>query len=82
MPRVDAVFGTSDPTAVAEVLTEGVATTLGVPVGAARFYEPGVGVVVGLELADGRAVVAKVRRGANGYADVTLPPNAKIDGRP
>jgi hypothetical protein len=63
MPRVvDAVFGTSDPTAVAEVLTEGVATTLEVPVVAARFYEPGVGVVVGLELADGRAVVAKVHR--------------------
>ena len=52
-PRVvDAVFGTSDPTAVAEVLTEGVATTLGVSVVAARFYEPGVGVVAGLELAD------------------------------
>jgi hypothetical protein len=63
MPRVvDAVFGTSDPTAVAEVLTEGVATALGVRVVAARFYEPGVGVVVGLELADGRAVVAKVHR--------------------
>jgi hypothetical protein len=29
---------------------------------AARFYEPGVGAVAGLELADGRAVVAKVHR--------------------
>jgi hypothetical protein len=62
-PRVvDAVFGTDDPAAVAEVLTERVATALGVPVVAARFYDPGVGVVAGLELADGRAVVAKVHR--------------------
>jgi hypothetical protein len=63
MPRVvEAIFGTNDPVAVAEALTKGVAATLAVPVVAARFYEPGVGVVAGLELADGRAVVAKVHR--------------------
>lgn len=32
------------------------------PVVAARFYQPGIGVVVGLDLADGRAVVAKAHR--------------------
>jgi hypothetical protein len=45
-----------------EALAEAVAATLGVPVVAAQFYEPGVGGVVGLDLADGRAVVAKVHR--------------------
>jgi hypothetical protein len=63
MPRVvEAIFGTNDPVSVAEALSEAVAATLAAPVVAAQFYEPGVGVVVGLELADGRAVVAKVHR--------------------
>jgi Phosphotransferase enzyme family len=63
MPRVvEAIFGTNDPVSVADALTEAVAATFAVPVVAARFYEPGVGVVVVLELADGRAVVAKVHR--------------------
>ena len=63
MPRVvDAVFGTSDPRAVAEVLVAAVAAAVAVPVVAARFYEPGVGVVAGFDLADGRSVVAKVHR--------------------
>jgi hypothetical protein len=63
IPRVvEAIFGTNDPVSVAAALAEAVADTLGVPVVAARFYEPGVGVVAGLELADGRAVVAKVHR--------------------
>jgi hypothetical protein len=63
MPRVvEAIFGTHDPVSVAAELTEAVAATLAVPVVAARFYEPGVGVVVGLGMADGRAVVAKVHR--------------------
>jgi hypothetical protein len=63
MPRVvEAVFGTNDPVSAAEALAEAVAATLGVPVAAARFYEPGVGIVAGLDLADGRAVVAKVHR--------------------
>jgi hypothetical protein len=63
MPRVvEAIFTTNDPVSVAEALTEAVAATLAVPVAAAQFYEPGVGVVVGLDLADGRAVVAKVDR--------------------
>jgi len=62
-PRVvEAIFGTNDPLTVGKALTEGVAASLGVPVVAARFYEPGVGVVAGLELADGRVVVAKVHR--------------------
>jgi hypothetical protein len=59
---VEAVLGTNDPAAVAGVLTDAVAGALGVPVVAARFYEPGVGIVAGVELADGRAVVAKVHR--------------------
>lgn len=63
MPRVvEAVLGTTDAATVAETLTESVASALSVPVVGARFYEPGVGVVAGLELADGRAVVAKVHR--------------------
>jgi len=63
MPRVvEAIFGTNDPVSMAEALTEAVAATLAAPVIAAQFYEPRVGVVVGLELADGRAVVAKVHR--------------------
>lgn len=63
MPRaVEAIFGTNDPVSVAEELTEAVAATLAVPVVDAEFYEPGVGIVVGLDLADGRAVVAKVHR--------------------
>lgn len=63
MPRVvEAIFGTNDPVSVADKLAEAVAATLAVEVVAAQFYEPGVGVVVGLELADGRAVVAKVHR--------------------
>jgi hypothetical protein len=61
-PVVEAIFGTTDPGSVAEQLTEAVTAALAVPVGAPSFYEPGVGVVVGLELADGRAVVAKVHR--------------------
>jgi hypothetical protein len=63
MPRVvEAILGTTDPVSVSEALTDAVAAALAVPVVAARFYEPGVGIVVGLELADGRAVVAKVHR--------------------
>jgi hypothetical protein len=61
---VEAVFGTDDPRSVAEALVERVAGVLGVPVVGARFYEPGLGVVVGLDLADGRPVVAKVHRAA------------------
>jgi hypothetical protein len=63
-PVVEAIFPTTDPLLVARELIEAVAGVLDVPVAAARFYEPGVGVVVGLEVADGRAVVAKVHRPA------------------
>jgi hypothetical protein len=63
LPRsVEAIFGTEDPVLLAEQLSEAVAAAVGVPVLGARFYEPGVGVVTGLDLADGRAVVAKVHR--------------------
>lgn len=66
MPSVvAAIFGTSDPDDVACALTEAVTAALGVPVAEPRFYEPGVGVVVGLDLADGRSVVAKVHRPAH-----------------
>jgi hypothetical protein len=57
---VAAIFGTTDATSVARALTGAVVTSLAVPVVGVRFYEPGVGVVVGVELADGRSVVAKV----------------------
>jgi hypothetical protein len=63
MPQVvEAVLGTNDPGAVAAALTQGVAAALGAPVVTALFYEPGVGIVAGLGLPDGRAVVAKVHR--------------------
>jgi hypothetical protein len=59
---VEAVLGTNDPASVAEALAQAVAAALAVPVTAAKFYEPGVGIVAGFELGDGRAVVAKVHR--------------------
>jgi hypothetical protein len=63
MPRVvEAVFGTSDPISVARQLVEAVEATVGSAVAGVRFYEPGVGVVAGVDLDDGRAVVAKVHR--------------------
>jgi hypothetical protein len=61
-PVVEAILGTNDPMSVAEALNAAVAAALAVPVVAARFYEPGVGVVAGLDVADGRAVVAKLDR--------------------
>lgn len=65
MPRaVSDILGTNDPIAVADALTRAVTEVLHVSVARARFYEPGVGIVAGLELADGRVVVAKVHRAA------------------
>jgi hypothetical protein len=66
------IFGTDDPVSVAEAITDAVAAALAIPVAGALFYEPGVGIVVGLELRNGQAVVAKVHR-----ADV-LPVEAHI----
>lgn len=57
-----AVLGTGEAGPVAAALVEAVAAAVGVEVVGARFYRPGVGIVVGLDLADGRAVVAKVHR--------------------
>ena len=57
-----AVLGTGDAAGVAEAISDAVAAALAVPVTGASFYEHGVGIVAGLELADGRAVVAKVHR--------------------
>ncbi len=59
---VEAVLGTTDPEHVATTLAAAVEGAMGEPVIGARFYESGVGIVAGLELADGRAVVAKVHR--------------------
>lgn len=59
---VESVLGTTDPGVAAEILASAVAGALGVHVADALFYEPGVGIVAGVELADGRAVVAKVHR--------------------
>ena len=61
-PVVASILGTSDPVVTAEVVAREVSSAMGVDVVGARFYEPGVGIVVGLDLADGRAVVAKVHR--------------------
>ena len=57
-----AVLGTDDAASVAGLLAAAVADAVGVRVTGARFYRPGVGRVAGLELDDGRAVVAKVHR--------------------
>lgn len=54
----DEIFGTHDPRLVAEQL----ATLFDEPVARTVFYEVSVGVVAGLELADGRRVVVKVHR--------------------
>ncbi len=61
-PVVASILGTSDPVRVAEALTSAVSGALGVAVTGAHFYEPGVGIVAGLQLEDGRGVVAKVHR--------------------
>lgn len=55
-----ALLGTDDPAAVAAALTAAVRAAVDLEVVGARFYAPGVGLVAGLDLADGRAVVAKV----------------------
>jgi hypothetical protein len=61
MPRVvEAIFGTNDPVSVAEELTEAVATTLAVPVVAAQFYEPGVGLVPEAALVGSASVIHPV----------------------
>lgn len=59
---VAAVLGTDEPAEVSAVLHAAVGACVGVPVVGGIFYDPGVGIVAGLELADGRAVVAKVHR--------------------
>lgn len=61
-PRLEeAVFATTDPDRVAGVLTGFLESTVG-RVREAIFYSPGVGVVVGVRLEDGRDVVVKVHR--------------------
>jgi hypothetical protein len=54
-----AVTGESNPVAIATMLDGGVARALGSDVRGARFYRASVGLVAGLDLADGRAVVVK-----------------------
>jgi hypothetical protein len=61
-PVVASLLGTTDPAVVAEVLTTAVSDAVGRAVTGVRFYEPGVGIVVGLDLDGGRAVVAKLHR--------------------
>lgn len=61
-PRLEeAVFATTDPDRVAGVLTGFLESTVG-PVREAIFYNPSVGIVVGVRLEDGRDVVVKVHR--------------------
>lgn len=57
-----AVFGSTDPEAIAAWI--GAATTdgLGTRIASARFYRVSVGCVAGLDLEDGRAVVMKAQR--------------------
>jgi len=57
-----AVLRTEDPAEVAAALEAVVAPALGPP-SEAIFYVTGVGIVAGLRLGDGRAVVVKVHRG-------------------
>jgi hypothetical protein len=59
---VASILGTSEPDVVAAALTVAVSDAVGAAVIDARFYEPGVGIVVGLDLDDGRTVVAKLHR--------------------
>ena len=61
-PVVDSILGTSDPVLVAQALATAVTDAVGAVVTGARFYEPGVGIVVGVDLEDGRTVVAKLHR--------------------
>jgi hypothetical protein len=62
LPIVAFILRTSEPEPVAATITAAVSDAVGSGVVDARFYEPGVGVVVGLELDDGRMVVAKLHR--------------------
>ena len=55
------LFATDDPAAVAALIEAFCDETLGRPV-AGILYAPGVGLVVGLHLADGRDVIIKVHR--------------------
>ena len=61
-PVVASILGTSDPERVAEALRTAVSDAVGAVVTGARFYEPGVGIVVGVDVADGRTLVAKLHR--------------------
>lgn len=57
----DALLQSKDPRLVAEVLEGAVASTMAQPVNA-LFYRTSVGIVIGLQLADGSSVVLKVHR--------------------
>ncbi len=57
-----AVFGSTNPTAIAERIDALCREALGSAIASARFYRVSVGCVAGVELDDGRAVVVKVQR--------------------
>lgn len=61
-PIVAAIFDTTEPATLAEVLVDAAETAVGEPVVSASFFRPGVGVVVGVQVADGRDIVLKVHR--------------------
>jgi hypothetical protein len=75
----DEIFGTHDPELLAAELA-GLAGLVAAPV-AAIFYEASVGIVAGLELADGRRLVVKVhqRRAVSAAATYILAYSARCE---
>jgi hypothetical protein len=58
-----AVFGTTDPAAIAVLLSDFCERELGAKVAGARFYRVSAACVAGVDLDDGRSVVLKAQRG-------------------
>src|SRR5262249_6783579 len=74
-PRLDAaVFGSTEPAAIARLVGAVCHTHLDSPIERARFYRTSVGCVAGVDLADGRSVVIKAHRGSVDpkYLEATL----------
>ena len=61
LPVVAFILGTSEPDVVAAAMTTAVSNAAGAAMIDARFYEPGVGIVVGLDPEDGRKQTRALR---------------------